>query len=246
MSMRTNFPAPAAVIASFLFVGLLPGISLASTVLVTSRASLAGNDAIDWGSLGPIPTKTLFDGPFTIASVGGNNVEVSNQNSNRFEWGVQSTDFTANFSTGANLLNSNEVDVNASNGAPSRSTPVSLKFPGQPVMGVGANVANSGSTAASQITIEAFDAADQSLGSFALTDSGYGSTAFFIGILSDTSDIARVEFDVSTNQGGKYQGFFLNQVDLVTTPVPAALPLFLSALAGLGFAGRRRRAGRRI
>jgi len=53
--------------------------------------------------------------------------------------------------------------------------------------------------------------------------------------------IRSIRFDAGT-QGGSIETFELDNARFVSAvPLPAALPLFLSALAALGFVGRRKK-----
>lgn len=62
----------------------------------------------------------------------------------------------------------------------------------------------------------------------------------FFGIVSDLA-IRSIRFDAGT-QGGSGETFELDNARFVSAvPVPAALPLFLSALAALGFVSRRKK-----
>jgi len=42
-------------------------------------------------------------------------------------------------------------------------------------------------------------------------------------------------------QGGNFETFTMDNARVAPVPIPAALPLFLSALAALGFLGRRKK-----
>jgi hypothetical protein len=62
----------------------------------------------------------------------------------------------------------------------------------------------------------------------------------FFGIVSDTA-IRSIRFDEGTQQVNLFETFNMDNAQLVSAvPIPAALPLFLSAIAALGFLGRRR------
>ena len=62
----------------------------------------------------------------------------------------------------------------------------------------------------------------------------------FFGIVSDVA-IRSIQFDAGT-QGGAIETFELDNARFVAAvPIPAALPLFLSAIAALGFVARRKK-----
>jgi hypothetical protein len=93
--------------------------------------------------------------------------------------------------------------------------------------------------------LQAFDAFDNLLGSVALDNTG--GAYEFLGLVTDTA-IARVRF-VSTNVTNPIGDDFAlddftfgtgNLADPTPVPTPSALALFGVALAGLGFARRRR------
>jgi hypothetical protein len=61
----------------------------------------------------------------------------------------------------------------------------------------------------------------------------------FFGIVSDMA-IRSIRF-IEANQPAVFETFSMDNVRIAPVPIPAALPLFLSALAALGFLGRRRK-----
>jgi len=61
----------------------------------------------------------------------------------------------------------------------------------------------------------------------------------FFGIVSDMA-IRSIELLEGT-QGGNFETFTMDNARVAPVPIPAALPLFLSALAALGFLGRRKK-----
>ena len=190
-------------------------------VLVTDRATLGGDDFVAWGVLGPPFTDVT--NPFNINSNGGLGMTVSKVSAGPFQrrdktsggWG-------GNFNPDDELIWTNNTPG-----------PMSILFD-QTVFGAGAQIQGDafGDFTA---TIEAFDINDQSLGSFNLAGTSNGNadnSAIFIGVLSGSSEIKRITFDVDSGD------FAINQLDIVTIPAPAAM-----ALLGLGglLASRRRR-----
>jgi hypothetical protein len=87
------------------------------------------------------------------------------------------------------------------------------------------------------------DGTQQTLAAAILNPSSATGFQGFFGIVADTVAIRSILF----NEGGQFPGtrdfetFTMDNVQFVSAvPVPAALPLFLSAIAALGFFGRRK------
>jgi choice-of-anchor C domain-containing protein len=96
---------------------------------------------------------------------------------------------------------------------------------------------NAGVPAASA-SVVVTDAASQPLLSTSVIHAGAGWSHFVAQFIA-TSTATTLTF---TNLlGGSNQGVFLDSVNVAATPIPAALPLFASALGGLGFAVWRRK-----
>jgi hypothetical protein len=62
------------------------------------------------------------------------------------------------------------------------------------------------------------------------------NSAIFLGVLSDTFDIAWLTFSISDSA---LPDFAVNQLDLVAVPFPGVGPLFLAGLVLLGWTRRR-------
>ncbi|MEM8773219.1 MAG: VPLPA-CTERM sorting domain-containing protein [Pseudomonadota bacterium] len=86
--------------------------------------------------------------------------------------------------------------------------------------------------------IEAFDSITD--GMFASNGDGTSVLSLLLGVIADTSLLLRLDFTASFEAGGDNTAEYLI-AELKAVPIPAALPLFLAGLAGLGFAGRRRK-----
>ncbi len=221
----------------------------AEVQLITSRSDLGGNDYVDWGTAGA--NFDLLDNPFSVNSNNGLNVTVSMPNSSsqfqRLDESDGSGPWNGNFAVGDHLIwtqGSFQDFVN----------PIRIEdFGGSPIYGGGAQIqANLGGSAGSFVAkIEAFDSLGNSLGSF--TEDGYSNSAhdnsaIFIGILSDTANIDRIEFGLASTSGSYLGDFAINQFSFVTTQatVPEPSTLLMWVVGGLGMMGlawRRRRAG---
>jgi len=66
--------------------------------------------------------------------------------------------------------------------------------------------------------------------------------AGFVGFFGIVSDMAILSIELlEGGQPGNFETFDMDNVRVAAVPIPAALPLFLSAIAALGFLGRRRK-----
>ncbi len=71
---------------------------------------------------------------------------------------------------------------------------------------------------------------------------GFGNPATFFGIVSDMAILSiRLLEGTQGAPTANFETFDMTNVRVSAVPIPAALPLFLSALAALGFLGRRRK-----
>jgi hypothetical protein len=124
--------------------------------------------------------------------------------------------------------------------------PLTINF-NTPVQSVGAQIQDNGIGDHFTAQISAFDGSTF-LGSF--TENGFSgdvgdNSDIFLGVLSSTADITSIVFQ--TFSVGSYNGTVgINQMTIeappsAPTPLPSALPLFATGLAGLGLLGWRRR-----
>lgn len=97
---------------------------------------------------------------------------------------------------------------------------------------------NTGVAAASAAVLVA-DASSTPLLSTSVTHSGAAAWVHFLAQFVATSATTTLTF--TNTLGGSNQGIFLDTVAVAATPIPPALLLFASALAGLGFLGGRRK-----
>jgi hypothetical protein len=189
--------------------------------LVTSRAALAGNDFIDWGTLGLASNTGIPQNPFSILSSHGVNVTVGEPSGNLtyIVEGQPGPQFwNGNFTPGDHLLDS---------GIPSNRGPMTISFP-SPVLGGGAQIENDpgGPFVAS---IAAFDATGTLLGSF--TEAGQSSfttTAIFLGIRSDSANIAKIQYSIVSGPPDPRVDFAINQFDFYAAASPDIVPTSLA------------------
>ena len=208
----------------------------ATIVPIASASALGGNDYVDWGTAGV--EFTDIANPFSVTSNGGINIGVSDPNmsvGNLFQTRTQGTSWYGNFNTGDNLLWTN-----------SSPGPIILSF-SNPVAGAGAQI-QSDYYGSFNAEIDALDAQGNVLATddFSGTsnyDGGLGS-AIFIGLLSDSSNIDAISFNVlsvgdPTNPTPT--DFAINQVGLRTSAVPEPATVSLLGLGALGLFFRRKK-----
>jgi len=188
----------------------------AALILVNDRATLAGNDFIDWGSLGG--AFTLVPSGTVVNSQDGLAVTVSETGGP-----MQRRDQGAAGGWAGNFPAADELLWTGFGSGPMRFDFVSN------ITGFGVQI-NDNSGAPGTATIEAFNSASVSLGSFVIPiNSILDPAATFIGLRSTAQDIARIQISTALNN------FAVNQADLVYTsrvvPEPGTI-----ALMGLGLA----------
>lgn len=187
-------------------------------MLVTSRAALGGNDFIDWADLGP--SRTSVSNPFTITSQNGLIVDVSHAGFGDFQRREQGMNINGDFAPGDALL------FTLRDGAP-----ISLEFDDL-VFGGGAQIQRD-AFGAFTATIEAFDAANQSLAFFEISGESWNrgdNSAMFLGILDLERSIGRIEIGLTTDN----EPFLINQFDIVGPPPPPTAVSEPGTLALLG------------
>ncbi len=215
--------------------------------LVTGRTALNGNDLLDWSMLGPVPSPAPFKilpNTITTTSQGGVGVTV----------GIPATTVPGItppllFQTAANTIPTNFAsgDFVLFTGllpgqfpAPGNPGPLTLLFD-TPVTGAGAQIAVD-DTLQFMAFIAAYDRNNTLLGSFSVPGTSslaLDNSALFLGVLSDTPNIARIVY--STSESDRAIG--LNKLSLNTSAaVPEPSSMAAMALAGFGlFAARQRK-----
>lgn len=200
--VRSCFPAVCFALAS-IFITTAPLSASATVIQIFERGALGADDVIDWAVLGPAGTS--LPNPFPILSEFGLASADVSKPAGSFQVFYQGTGgWLGNFALGDAVL--------WSRGDPG---PIALEF-APPVVGAGAQI-QSDVFATFTGVVAAFDSSGGLLGEFSLEGEVLANTgdnsAIFLGILSDSADIARIEFSLSEGLG-----FGINRVDIVTGP----------------------------
>jgi len=213
------------------------GQARADLVEVTSRSALAGTDFVDWGKLGP--NGTSIPNPFSINSNGGVKLTVSQAGASTFTRLDQGAGWNGNFAPGAHLL-----WTTGANG------PVTMSYGiTNGVSAIGAQI-QANFFGAFTATITAYDASNTVIGSFTengVSNSNGDNSAIFLGVLSHTTSIFRIQYSVSSSVPQGQQDFGINQLDftksnLSSTPEPASLTMLGIGIVGMaGYVLRRRK-----
>ncbi|WP_165251027.1 hypothetical protein [Paludisphaera soli] len=226
--------------------GLLGVEARAGLVQVLSRADLAGNDLIDWGTLGS--NGDLVSNPVEATSAGGLRATVSKRAANGdFQVLVQgaTNGWAGNFSPGETVLWTNNYPDAAPNA-------ITMDF-ASGVAGVGMNFQQANALATFTAEMAAFDAAGGLLGVFSATGASNANndgSAVFLGLKSTEANIHRVVFYLTAAPFNYIGSYGVNQVSLLrpAAAVPEPSAIVSAALGALLIAGGRlvargRRAG---
>lgn len=210
-----------------LFLGVSASTSWSAPILVTDRATLAGNDFFDWSAAGPISVE--ISNPFSIASNSGL-LTATVQSATTFLVLFQPAFWNGNFAPGDYVLFTQFAPADH----------IEIWF-SSPVSGVGTQVQAFffGDFTA---TLEVFDASNVLTGTFSLpgiSDSAGDGSAIFLGAF-DPAGIGHVEYSVLSPTGRNE--FAINRLDVVSTvPEPTTLLLLSAGLASAGVRYRRRK-----
>lgn len=208
---------------SLCLVFALIGPAQADLTFVTQRASLGGNDFVDWGTLGAAIQPV--NNPFDIVSNLGLSMTVdmtqagySFSRVDQWSGAGTFTGWDGNFAIGDKAL---WTGYEAGYPPVYHHGPMTIVF-ANPVSGAGAQIqANEPGTFIA--TIEAYDPENNSLGSFqadGIYNTNRDNSAIFIGVKSDTANIAKLVFNVTQVSPPPFMGdlsFAVNRLDLICT-----------------------------
>jgi len=206
----------------------------ASIALVTSRASLAGTDNLDWGDLG---AELQFVGnPTIMLSDDGLSVTISQQTSS-FERRNQGPNWNGNFLPGEELLRTATIGSNARG-------PMKVDFGTNAIEAFGLQIAIN-ALGAYTAQLELFDSVGGSLGTLTgagINTSAADGSAMFIGALSDnpSTDFYSVVISIIAGNvpNSLLNDFAVNQADFSPAStdsgvVPEAASIVVWGLLGL-------------
>lgn len=202
--------------------------AFAAVTPVLSEAALNANDTVLWSQFGP--DSTFVDTPSTWVSVGGVTGGIASS-APSLETRVQNIGWFGDFPAGETVI----FQPN-SESAQDTSENVFIRFDA-PVFAVGAYF-ESNQIEDFTISIEAFDSADNSLGSF--SQLSLDNALLFFGVESDTAEISFIRIrnnTVDTFDDSYAFGTLFLRVP-ADVPAPAAAVLFGFGLLGVGL--RRR------
>lgn len=233
--LRISFKALVVTIAAVALQLVATSRAQAGFVLVTSSASLGGNDTIDWSVLGP--SFTPITNPFSVTSTGGVTAGVSQLGSPNFERRDQGNGWGGNFAPGDPLLWS--VGPNG---------PMTIDFANTTTVTAAGAQIQADFFGTFKGVVEALAADGTVLASFTANGISNGNgdnSAIFIGIQATGGDsFDKIRFGVTDvvaiGQDSADQDFAIGQVDLQTVsnlntvPAPAGAILFGLGMTSLG------------
>jgi hypothetical protein len=220
--------------ALVLAVGLTAGArsAAAGTMGITTETDLKNNGHLDWGVLGPsfASVSNAFTTP--VPGIGGLNITGSQAGGDFVRIDQGSLDWNGNFGAGEALLWS------------FFGGPMTFTF-NSAITGFGTQIA-ADDLGAFTARIEAFDAANLSLGVFTSVGTATANgddSAMFLGILSDVADIRSIRLSLTSSGGGlgDVSDFAINSPIIQDTPVPEPTSMLLLGTGIATVVGRRYR-----
>jgi hypothetical protein len=204
----------------------------ATVSLVTSRATLAGTDSIDWANAAP--DYTAIRNPFPINSNGGVPVTVSEPGSLDFARLTQPGTWGGNFAPGDPVLYVGNTLTGGSLG------PITLDFGSQLLSAFGSQIQAIPTGGAFTAELDIYNGAtlEGTVTEGGNSTSANDNSAIFIGLTSNIS-FTKVIISVPTGTGTA-NDFGINQADFIPVPVPEPSTIALLTLGALGLLARRR------
>jgi hypothetical protein len=218
----------------------------AGLVFVSDRATLAGNDHVDWGTLGPPGTAVPM--PHAVSSAGGLGVNLAAAINGAAVPSVQLGTLGASM-PGTSIVN-RQGGGSIFSGTFLSSGELRLTF-AQPVFGAGADIFPGLQVLSNaSLSLQVFDTGGGLIGQTGSALAPGSGGPRFVGVVSDTANIGSIVYRVQGVQGVSnwLVDLDMNQLDLVTatgpTPVPAPPAMALlgtAAVSLLGYGWRRKR-----
>ena len=204
----------------------------AATIGVTTGSGLSNVGQLDWGVLGP--SVTSVSNPFTtpVPGISGLTITGSQAGGDFARIDQASGDWNGNFGAGESLLWS------------FFSGPMTFTF-NTAITGFGAQI-EADDVGAFTARIEAFDAANTSLGVFSrpgLATSTADDSAIFIGLLSNAADIRSIRLSLTSSGGGSgdVTDFAINSPSIQDIPIPEPTSMLLVGTGLVAALARRYR-----
>lgn len=245
--LKPSIKTSLALIGAFLTTLVVVSPSLGATLsLTTNRADIESNDQLNWASLGaiipPQPFKVLPP-LFTATSTGGLQVNINVPPPSNpaitppLLFQTTATGIPTNFADGDFILLTGLLPNQFP--APGNPGPLTLNFE-TPIFGAGSQIAVD-DTLDFIALVSAFDSSNNLLGTFSAPGSSslaLDNSAVFLGVLSDTANISRLEFSSSVSN----RAIGINTLSLqTTTAVPEQSNTTAIILIGLGLCAARKR-----
>jgi hypothetical protein len=204
--------------------------------LVTGRTQLGADDQLDWSSLGPAQPFNILPNTFTATSTKGAGITVVIPAPSTpgitpplvFQTALPPAGIPTNFAPGDFvLLTGLTPGAFPSLGNPG---PLNITF-STPVFGSGTQIAVDDITSF-VATISAYNSQNQLLGKFSQNGTSslaLDNSALFLGVVSETPDISRLEFSTSVSD----RAFGIDNLSIKTATVPEPDPSLEYVSAGM-------------